>query len=367
MFTGMVPLADTRLESIRQSGALIVGELTNPLPNARTLHFPDDSHAITIFSGLINFYEYVCTTLIAATTMHDGDRTTDSALSMHDVIANLKQLFLAWTPQGLAPDLIPKVSLTTLPPEYAQRAADLMRMAMSFVLSHELGHVLYYPPPEDDSPPPALTLQQETESDKAGSTGLLSAARQQGRGPARMSVAGMFIALRVLAVLADLGHKFGDDHPPPLDRLNNVVRAIRGVCDGEREYWSLTTIAYAFDEQLESAGAQAVGKVPPRSLQHAISRLRAILEEVAVGRQPETMVQGVMRLDLDELSDEDLGALAGMAAILFPEVPPTTTDQRQDKMWAAMSANLRASIAEFPPRARTVFQYAITQKAHTNE
>jgi hypothetical protein len=159
-------------------------------------------------------------------------------------------------------------------------------------------------------------------------------------------------------VLGDLGHTFGESHPPPLDRLNTIVRSIRGACNSEREYWSLSTIAYAFDEQLETAGAQAVGKIPPRTYDHAISRLVSILEEIVKRHKPPSELLAGMSPDFADLSDQDLGVLAGMAAILFPEAPAGTNSERQDKMWTAMSAFLRNAIQGFPDPAREVFQFA---------
>jgi hypothetical protein len=154
VFASLVPLADAELEAMRQSGALVVGEITNPLPNAKTFHFPDDSFAIVIYSGLVDFYQYVCNTLMASSIMHSDGAVTSAALSMNDVIANLKQLFQAWTPDGLVLDRIPPISLAPLPPQYAEMTALLNKMALSFVLSHEFGHVRYYKPPRGANPPP---------------------------------------------------------------------------------------------------------------------------------------------------------------------------------------------------------------------
>ena len=366
VFASLVPLTDAKLEAMRQSGALVVGEITNPLPNAKTFHYPDNSHAIMFYSGLIDFYQYVCNTLIAASTMHSDGGVTSAALSMNDVVTNLKQLFQAWTPDGLVLDRIPAVSLTPLPPSYAEIAALLNKMTLSFVLSHEFGHVQFYKPPRGAKAAPALTLAQETASDQAGSRSLLIASGPEGRGPTRMSVAGVLVALRVLAVLGDLGHKFGDGHPPPLDRMKTVIGAIRLACKNEREFWSLSTIAFAYDEQLESAGAQAIGKTPPTSFAHALSRLVSMLEEIVKRHtQPTELIPG-MRIDFESLFDEDLGIVAGMSAILFPPAPVSTGDDRQDKIWAAMGEFLRGAIPQFPDRARPVFQFAFSPANPSN-
>ena len=48
------PLNVPELESMRLSQALVVGEVGRTLPNAKTFHYPDGSHAIMLFSGLID-------------------------------------------------------------------------------------------------------------------------------------------------------------------------------------------------------------------------------------------------------------------------------------------------------------------------
>lgn len=360
VFAGLVPLVNPELEAMRQSGALVVGEVSDPSPNARTLHFPDGSHVIVIYSGLIDFYESVSKILFGASNVdHDG-KITKAASSINDVVANLKTLFEAWTPEGIAQDRIAQISQTPLSPDPAEMAAMLAKAALTFVLSHEFGHVQYYKPPKGKKPAVRLSTQQETEADAAGARNLLTAAAPEGRGPARMSIAGAVVSLRVLAVLADLGHTFGEGHPPPVQRIKTVIRAIRGICSPEREFWSLSTIAFASDEHLAVAGAMATGTDRPCTFEHAFSRLVSILETIVKGRKPASELLLGMRVDFEKLPPDSLMLLAGAAALVFPAAPAKTDDARQDQLWAAMGTLLRDSIASFPEPARTAFQAALS-------
>lgn len=363
VFAGLVPLADPGLEAMRLSGALVVGEVNNSSPNARTLHLPDGSHAIVIHSGLIDFYESVSKILFGASNVdHDG-KITKAASSIDDVVANLKTLFEAWTPEGISQDRMARIAQTPLPSDPAEMAAMLVKTALTFVLSHEFGHVQYYKPPRGKKPAVKLTTQQETEADAAGARNLLFAAAAEGRGPARMSIAGAVVSLRVLAVLADLGHTFAEGHPPPVERLKTVIAAARGICSTEREFWSLSTIAYASDEQLAVAGAKATGTDLPFTFEHACSRLVSILETIAKGRKPVSELLLGMRPDFEKLPEDSLMLLAGFAALLFPAAPAKTDDASQDQLWAAMSTLLRNAIPSFPEPARTAFQIAFSHSA----
>ena len=250
---------------------------------------------------------------------------------------------------------------TDLPVEEFQKAINTWRpdaLALSFVLSHEFGHVLYYKPPRGKKPAPLLTTQQETQADATGFKNLLFASANEGRGPTRMSIAGAMVALRVLAVLGALGHKFGEGHPPPEERLQTVMTVTRSASSTNREFWSMTTIAYAFDEHLAHAGALATGTELPLTPDRALSRMVSILEEISKKHKPPSELLAGMSVDFAGFNAPSLDALAAMAAPLFPPEQPPTADPRQDALWNEMGSQLRAGIANFPDAAKAAFQKA---------
>ena len=358
VFATLTPLPNPDLEAMRLSGALVMGEITDPIPNALTLHFSDKSHAIVVTSALIDFYESVSKILFGATNMQRDGQVSKAAATMHDVVDDLRALFEAWTPDGIAQDCMAKIAQTPLSPSKIDAAEMLVTMALSFVLSHEFGHVLYYKPPRGKKPAPLLTTQQETQADATGFKNLLFASANEGRGPTRMSIAGAMVALRVLAVLGALGHKFGEGHPPPEERLQTVMTVTRSASSTNREFWSMTTIAYAFDEHLAHAGALATGTELPLTPDRALSRMVSILEEISKKHKPPSELLAGMSVDFAGFNAPSLDALAAMAAPLFPPEQPPTADPRQDALWNEMGSQLRAGIANFPDAAKAAFQKA---------
>jgi hypothetical protein len=80
LFSRMVPLPDQQLESLRRSQALVVGEVNRPLPNAKTFHYLDGSHAIMLFSGLLDFFSSAAKILLGGSHMHRDGKVEDPSL-----------------------------------------------------------------------------------------------------------------------------------------------------------------------------------------------------------------------------------------------------------------------------------------------
>jgi hypothetical protein len=248
LFRKLVPVDIPELENLRTSQSIVAGEIGYILPNAKTFHYPDGSHAIMIFSGLIDFYDAVAKILFGATNIYTPKEVVKASSTAGDVIRELQALFERWKPEGISEVVNAELSISPLPPVAAADAAMLAEAAQLFMLWHELGHVLYYRPPgEDDekSSVPVLTRAQEFKADSIGMRNLIRMAKTPSE--ARMRLAGCTVCFRVLAVFASLGHKFPNDHPQPIDRLNAVCASVRSFCKTERDYWSLSPIAYAFD------------------------------------------------------------------------------------------------------------------------
>ncbi len=100
---------------------------------------------------------------------------------------------------------------------------------------------------------------------------------------ARMRIAGVWAAMRVLAVFEALGHQFGGSHPPPLFRLQVLRDDTLKFCKTERDFWSLTPVAYSVHQKLEVAGLCALGEMDPpaRTADRMFSALSAVIENVA--------------------------------------------------------------------------------------
>src|SRR5215472_11775624 len=102
LFSRMVPLPVRQLEDLRRSGALVVGEINRALPNAKTFHYPDGSHAVVLYSGLIDFFSSAAKILLGGTHMHIEGRIDKPSLPHESVIDRLQALSERWTPEGIA-------------------------------------------------------------------------------------------------------------------------------------------------------------------------------------------------------------------------------------------------------------------------
>ena len=359
LFRSLPPLADPKFEQVRVSTNLAAGEMNFRQPNAKTFHFPDGTHLITIFTGLIDFYASACKILMGASNFHSRDGVIEGQ-SMGDVIADLEGLFRRWTPQGIAEDRTSELAQTPLPPEKERSAAILLEGALRFILCHELGHVLYYDPERDKTNAAALTKEQETLSDIAGMKTAVVSAPSAGYG--RMNLAGCVISLRVLAVFATLGHAFTGDHPDPLSRVNNIFASLKDWCSSPADYWWISTIAYAYDDQLETAGQRATGgpDLLPFRADRAFSRMSAAMEEVIKKRQEETIIVPMMGPELEEASPEQLREIAGYAAEMFAE--DSAAINQVGQMWAEKGGLFRSLYHQWPKRVSDAFDEAFAAR-----
>jgi hypothetical protein len=360
LFGRMVPLADSKLESLRQAQALLVGEVNRPLPNAKTFHYPDGSHAIMLFSGLLDFFSSTARILLGGSHMHREGKVENPFLSPEDVIANLQALFERWTPEGIATGRNTNEPPIVLSKESAESADALGQSALLFILSHELGHFTYYKPPEDDEPSTNLTRDQEFAADKIGFLKLVA----EGPGSQRMRCAGGIVALRVLAVFGSLGHTFPPGHPLPLERLDALMASLREAAADERVFWQITPIAFSYDEMVETAGIRAAktGMHAPLTPARMFSRLSAVLEQCVRDNTPSSIAAGVMRFDCERAAPEMLEEVAETAARILQPAPPPTDSPYWDKVWTNKAQLYQSLFSQLPETAATVFRAAYQKR-----
>ena len=363
------PLNVPALEAMRLSEALVVGEVGRTLPNAKTFHYPDGSHAIMLFGGLIDFLDAVTKILYGATNLFGPQKVVKASCTGNDVIRELHALFERWKPGGISGVVDPALSMSPLASPAADFADMMAQSAQLFILSHEFGHVLFYQPPgEDDDPStvPVLTRDQEFAADTTGMQNVIRMATTPSE--ARMHIAGVVVSLRVLAVFASLGHTFPNDHPQPIDRLYSIARSARAFCHTERDYWSLMPIAYAYDERLEVAGLRAIHSTDPvvPDFDRVFSRLSAVLEAAVHGSVPHSEVLDAMRQDFRDVPPAVLEKVAMTAARMFPPIPVETASPTQDALWAEKARLFRSLDGQWPEVAKTAFQAAF-QKLYPKE
>ena len=363
----LAPLDVPELETLRLSSSLVVGEVGRTLPNAKTFHYPDGSHAIMLFSGLIDFLDAVTKILYGATNLFGPQKLVKATSTGEDVIRELQALFERWKPGGISDVVDPALSMSPLTSPAADFADMMAQAAQLFILSHEFGHVLFYRPPGEDDDPyatPVLTRSQEFAADTTGMRNLIRMAKTPS--DARMHIAGVVVSLRVLAVFASLGHTFPNDHPQPIDRLYSIARSARAFCKTERDYWSLMPIAYAYDERLEVAGLRAIHSTDPvvPDFDRVFARLSAVLEAAVHRSVPHSKVLDTMRQDFRDVPPTVLEKVAQTAARMFPQVPVETESPTQDALWVEKAKLFRSLYDQWPEVARSAFQNAFEQLSH---
>src|ERR1700743_3009386 len=104
------PLNVPELEAMRLSQALVVGEVGRTLPNAKTFHYLDGSHAIMLYSGLIDFLDAVAKILYGSTNLYAPKSVVKAAATESDVIRELQALFERWKPGGISDVVDPELS-----------------------------------------------------------------------------------------------------------------------------------------------------------------------------------------------------------------------------------------------------------------
>jgi hypothetical protein len=85
-----VPLDVPELEALRLSRSLVVAEIGHTLPNAKASHYPDGSHAIMLFSGLIDFLDAVTEILFGATNPYTGKEVLTKSFTVDNVIRDFR-------------------------------------------------------------------------------------------------------------------------------------------------------------------------------------------------------------------------------------------------------------------------------------
>jgi hypothetical protein len=296
--------------------------------------------------------------------LYSGKEVLKTSFTVDDVIRELQALFERWKPGGISGVLNPELSISPLPPRGAADAAMMAQAAQLFILSHEFGHVLFYRPPDENDDPSSVSVLTRAQEFAADATGMRNLIRMaESGGAARMRFAGVMISLRVLAVFASLGHTFPNDHPQPIDRLQAVAASARSFCKTERDYWSLSPIAYAYDEMLEVAGLRALhsADLPALDGDRMFSRMSSVLEEAAKGSVRHSEVLDTIGADFRDAEPEVIEQVAMTAARMFPPVPVETASPSQDALWAEKARLFRTLNGQWPDVAKTAFQTAFRE------
>jgi hypothetical protein len=332
--------AQARLASALAGRDFRIGELGISAPNAVTQNFSDGSVCIRLHGGLIDFVHAVTRILFAGTNMTERDQPALPAVAGPDIVAHrLSLLYEQWRGGQVWSGQRLRVEGFQLPDSPANRAEHLAHTALLFFLCHEIGHAVLHA----DIAPDERSAAQEHQADAYG---LDLAIRGYGIGKpdVKMAIAGALVAIRILAALQLLGHAFPGIHPSPLARLDRLRRAVRRMCDSRRSYIEFTTIAYAFEEQMQAAELRIQSRTTVTD-ERLVSRLYAMLFEYARDALPFDRMRADFLNDMKDASPSTRARAGRSARMVLSLASPGF----QDDHYRRMVAGFEQLVAALPP------------------
>lgn len=354
------------LSVLSEKKLLVMGEIGWSAPNASTRHFDDGSHLVVVNSGLLDFAFAVAQTLHgAARIVKDGGKEIAPTENLRAIAPRIAALYEGWKSGALWIGERLQPLNQPLPDAAAERADQLARAAIIFILTHELAHVLEYKPEKDDlseTEQVSPILQEELWADSAAIRTILQYSQHRGRGGSiRTDLAGAIVALRILSGLEKLGHHFPGHYPPPEQRLITLWSAIRELIETEETeaaYWYKTTMAYAFDELMETAENLALLQGPTAALtpERIFSRICSALEEVVHERLSLERALQVINFDLNRASTAILRDVASTAKRVLRPLRPPFIAIGSVAVQHKIAMLFMELLPKFPARARILFK-----------
>lgn len=326
-----------------------IGELGITSPNAVTQSYSDGSVCVRLHGGLIDFVHAVTRVLFAGAHVTERSQPVLPATAGLGIVAHrLSLLYGQWRGGAVWSGQRLRVEGFALPAPPAHEAEHLARTALLFFLCHETGHAVLH----GDIDPDARNAAQEHQADAFG-LDLAVRGYGIGRSDAKMAIAGALVAIRILAALQLLRHVFPGVHPPPVERLDRLRRAVRRMCDSRRSYIEFTTIAYAFEEQMHAAEQSIAGGDGLTAVtdERLVSRLYAMLFEYARDTLPFDQMLADFRSDMEAASPQTR-ARAGRSARMVLSLERAGQD---DSHYRRMVAGMDRLVAALPAGQHDAF------------
>jgi len=278
------------VQNLFVNGKIAIGEVGILTPNAFAKYLPPAGYAIQFYTGMSSFLYRVSRALHTRVRIWQGttgEPPKEPTMEVEQTMETLASIFRNFIRDGkiAGPQDYP------IHKEQIERASNLATQAEDFIVAHEVGHIVIWL--RAGGEPRSLSPDEEFEADKHALEFILGAKASfpsTNWRSKREIYAGAEFALRVFSSLDHRGYKFESTHPLPGVRLQKLREMALNICGGRREFVDLTTIAFSYDQLLESmerkiareaASAHfVIGTTPERLL----STLSVITEEVVRGR-----------------------------------------------------------------------------------
>jgi hypothetical protein len=288
LFSSLLVALPPAIQDLWASGHLAVGEanVPNVLVDTERVAAESQDFVITMSSAFMQYVYAVTRTLSGNITItHDSGKKIAAVLKLEQVVEQMRLIFKVWesrAPWSDKPFQYPRFQPHQ---EQIEIAEGLTRGAELFMLAHEVFHVLMFISPDER---PSLSGLSENQADEVLADGFATLTLFEfGKDKdLRLLYASQFFAVRLLAWLERLGCDPGASYPSAEIRLRFVRETARGMFDDDASFAFISTVAEAYNDQLEDIESRILnkGSAISQSPDRVRTRLLAVVEEHVRGR-----------------------------------------------------------------------------------
>ncbi len=374
IYAALAPRLPQAVSGLFYSGVAAIGEVGIDTPEALTYFVPfpglapPAGYAILVHTGLRSFLYEVSAALHSRMNVFGagGKKEQSPTATVEETVSLVAGVFRGFMRDGKAPSL-----QTKLPAQLKNLADALATHAECFIVAHEIGHIASWLGTGVSSElSPADELRADNFALGLVLGGLAQSPNATQNMSQRMVYAGAEFALRVFAGLAHVGYEFGESHPPPAERLQEIRRAAREALGGTRGFMMVSTIAFSQDQMLESiertlAPPDKVGFVVGLTPERLLSTLSVLIEECVKGMLAEDSVINEISKIFKNVPSAILKQTAEEAVEIYVDNPKkgVNVDPSQASAWTqrvASEAELFKKIARrLPPSLSQFFLDAL--------
>jgi hypothetical protein len=295
LLSNLKPRLASWLQELLSTDLIVVGEVEDPHPNAYVKFLGEDGYAIVFNSGLTKLL-YRVARILATRFVSSEEGEREPTPEFQETARLIAEVFwwLRETGQSFGPDYPIRL-------EQAKMASLLTTEAETFLIAHEIGHVI------DDASKHAnpifskldqtLTLGHREEH-TADAMALVMVMELHDKGAQRdpfqtpLIYAGAEFALQVYSVLEHLNFELAESHPAATRRLNFIRSEMKRVCASKEAWTSMTALSSGIDALF----AEIIGIVNDpgqhgdffeRQANQVISELNRLLDQCSGGFVPD--------------------------------------------------------------------------------
>lgn len=248
VYSLLEPHLPASVKNVFASGSAVIGEIGILSPAAYANRISKGKYWIEVYSGLAPFFDALSRAMYSSMNMIGAGAAAEApATSMEQADLAMERILRHFaTTRGIV------ASTCVLSESQEVLARKLAESAESFVVAHELGHVLIW----QQEGSKAFSPEHEILADKIALS-IVAGIQTEGTPPPLDVVSGAYagaeFALRVFSALNRLGYEFRteDPHPYPKDRLESLRQLASGMFGNLYGFIYVSSLAFSHDFLLE--------------------------------------------------------------------------------------------------------------------